>query len=467
MAVFPDRIVLKNSTDPAVDIITAIQAGGSDAIAQGEIVLGIEPGNVKFFTRDGNGDIVSLGATSGGSSGVIVSATEPTLDNDGNAVSEGDLWYDTTNSLLKILYQSVWEEVGGGGGVVGAINDLTDVDTATLPPDTTYVLAWNGVEWVPSATLGVVTTGSAGFNETTGDLATYPMAGQASHYADTAALEADGFTYITSSEGADDSARTFTPPARWNGIDFLGNGIQSGGTWFINSNGGVGWDLSGNTTGSLSSNATSVASSIDFYVAAFAQDNRCQRAGFKEHTAEGQDWLVVRVDIKTPYNAPDGNGIPFEAWFGEDGSVSVRYAPKQGTGSDLVPGINRNCIVSNGVAISPSNPFTGLTIAGDYAITFTPGSKFLLGANELGADDLTDVDTTTAPPSVGQALVWDGTNWVPQAQAGESGRGDGGDFNTGIADDPFAFGVYGGGDFDTGAADLPEEQIGGPDGGTF
>jgi hypothetical protein len=31
----------------------------------------------------------------------------------------------------------------------------------------------------------------------------------------------------------------------------------------------------------------------------------------------------------------------------------------------------------------------------------------------LSIDDLTDVDTTTSPAVLNQALVWDGTNWVP------------------------------------------------------
>lgn len=30
-----------------------------------------------------------------------------------------------------------------------------------------------------------------------------------------------------------------------------------------------------------------------------------------------------------------------------------------------------------------------------------------------GIDDLTDVDTTTTAPEVGDTLVWDGANWVP------------------------------------------------------
>ena len=41
---------------------------------------------------------------------------------------------------------------------------------------------------------------------------------------------------------------------------------------------------------------------------------------------------------------------------------------------------------------------------------------FLTGAGTGGAtsiDELTDVDTSTTAPYVGQTLVWDGTNWVP------------------------------------------------------
>ena len=35
------------------------------------------------------------------------------------------------------------------------------------------------------------------------------------------------------------------------------------------------------------------------------------------------------------------------------------------------------------------------------------------GAGAQQIDDLTDVDTTTTAPNAGEALVWDGTNWVP------------------------------------------------------
>ena len=70
MAVFPDRIVLKNSTDNEATIITEIQAGGTDEITQGEIVLGLSNGAAALFTKDALGAIVTIsGSGGGGSSG--------------------------------------------------------------------------------------------------------------------------------------------------------------------------------------------------------------------------------------------------------------------------------------------------------------------------------------------------------------------------------------------------------------
>lgn len=44
---------------------------------------------------------------------------------------------------------------------------------------------------------------------------------------------------------------------------------------------------------------------------------------------------------------------------------------------------------------------------------------------DLAADNLSDVDTSTAAPAVGDALVWDGTNWVPDS--GTYARDEGAD----------------------------------------
>jgi hypothetical protein len=63
MAVFPDRIVLKNSTDSEASIISAIESGGSDEITQGELVLGIETNSVKLYTIDASGNVIAFGGS--------------------------------------------------------------------------------------------------------------------------------------------------------------------------------------------------------------------------------------------------------------------------------------------------------------------------------------------------------------------------------------------------------------------
>ena len=60
MAVFPDRIVLKNSTDSQAAIEAAIQSGGADEISQGELVIGVGTGEATLYTRDAAGTIVTL-----------------------------------------------------------------------------------------------------------------------------------------------------------------------------------------------------------------------------------------------------------------------------------------------------------------------------------------------------------------------------------------------------------------------
>lgn len=74
-------------------------------------------------------------------------------------------------------------------------------------------------------------------------------------------------------------------------------------------------------------------------------------------------------------------------------------------------------------------------------------------------DELGDVNTTTNIPFNGQALVWDGTNWIPGNVASDTGRGDGGDFDVTEIFSSFTFGVWGGGDFDTTTDDRPIELL--------
>lgn len=95
MAVFP-RIVLKNTTDSAATLNTAIASTGTDPIAVGEIVLRRASGSIRLHALDSTGTPI---------------------------------------------------EIGGNN----AFNDLTDVDTATIAPSLNNLIRWNGINWVPVA----------------------------------------------------------------------------------------------------------------------------------------------------------------------------------------------------------------------------------------------------------------------------------------------------------------------------
>ena len=127
MAVFPKRITLKNSADSDAAIRAAISTGGTDEILPGEVVVRTATGEVQFYTRDDSGNIVTIGGNS--SSQCIVAATAPTLLPDGNALVDGNMWFDSTDGSFHVYYGSAWVQIsgGGGGGAVDSVNGETGV----------------------------------------------------------------------------------------------------------------------------------------------------------------------------------------------------------------------------------------------------------------------------------------------------------------------------------------------------
>ena len=63
MAVFPDRIVLKNSKDGDAAVADAIKNNGTDPIVSGEVVLSQGNGRATMYTLDANGTVVPIGVT--------------------------------------------------------------------------------------------------------------------------------------------------------------------------------------------------------------------------------------------------------------------------------------------------------------------------------------------------------------------------------------------------------------------
>lgn len=145
MAVFPDRIVLKNSTDSQSAIETAIGTGGSDEIAQGEIVLGINTTDVKFYTKAGDGSIVTLGGT-------VIDTLEQLTDVDLStpATDSQILAYNATSTN--------WEPI------TSDLSFISDVDLTNTPLND-QILAYDSVNgvWKPknqtasASTLGELT----------------------------------------------------------------------------------------------------------------------------------------------------------------------------------------------------------------------------------------------------------------------------------------------------------------------
>lgn len=138
MAVYPDRIILKNSTDSQAAIEVAIGTGGADEILYGELVIGRETGSAKLYTVDAAGAIVTI--SGGGSSSVIVSATPPTQRPDASPLEEGDLWWDSDDELLYVYIGSTWTLVSTSTTV--GRGDGGDLDTGTV--DTAFVFGVYG-----------------------------------------------------------------------------------------------------------------------------------------------------------------------------------------------------------------------------------------------------------------------------------------------------------------------------------
>ena len=113
MAVFPDRIVLKRTTDSDASIRAAIESGGSDEIITGEIVMQLLSGAFRLYSLDANNNVVTIGSEG---SNTIISTSTPSTRPSGDSLEEGDQWFNPSTGDFYIYYSSGWVQVSGSGG---------------------------------------------------------------------------------------------------------------------------------------------------------------------------------------------------------------------------------------------------------------------------------------------------------------------------------------------------------------
>ncbi len=492
MAVFPDRIVLKNSTDTDSAIRAAIGSGGTDEISLGEVVVGLAAGSVTFYAKDSAGNIQTIGQSD--SALVIVSSSTPTVDNLGNALSDGNLWFNPTTEELAVYSSGAWVVVSGGGGGGSVLTTNGDM------------LTHNGTESVrlPIGGASKILTSVASKPTwvTLGDSQAAPTV--TGVYLDAVAASSTTWDATLPAGGIGDtmvavimyriSGGAVTDPAGWNYVNAFGvtgtfgTSDQQYMLLYVKTRDGS----EGATATWTLANATEIAGAvynISGPVNLVAAD-QASANGAADVSVDTQTGSVANRLLHLNFSHSVFAGSPSTMLHSGTGITAV--ADNAGATEGLK--LATSYVSTDGVTVTSSTNAIGSVGDPNHNIFTLAISEYV---TPLYIDSLADVNTSQTPPTDGQVLVWvdadnewkpaDGPTagveeapldgqyyvrrngtWVPLSAAldppvdggdfssgisyaGEGNVIDGGDLTNGTAS-PDATGIVDGGDFNTGTS---------------
>jgi len=426
VAVFPDRIVLKNSTDTEAEIRAAISAGGLDQIGQGELVLGLETGDTKIYTIDAEGNVIVVSSGSA-MARAIVSETPPTVGLNNQPLVDGDVWFLPSAGVFYIYSEGQWLPASGGSPGAALLGDLTDV-TLGAPAQNQVLTYYNGYwenrDFIAAWPMTEV-----------GDLTTYDGSDpvRLPKGSETQVLTIQNGMPTWTNPGAGALELDDLNDVQLSGVDSLGNPIylEDGqvikydaieGKWLPGSTEGLGTVTSvdiESPTESIYVSGGPVTGSGTIYIelpeqtvtpgeyAAAVID--VSQTGIVTAVREGGLNDLSDVDIFSVI-ASDGDSLAWDAsqskWVPRDGGVGIIIAEDPPTTRP------------NGELLQEGDSWWESDTGAFYIYYDGDWVQSSGGAGGGGASalsELTDVNTTSPLPTNGQVLAWDNTAgvWAP------------------------------------------------------
>lgn len=486
MAVFPDRIVLKSSSDGDAAIRSAIGAGGTDEITPGEIVLGLGSGFASFYTLDSIGNVVEI--VSGGNVSVAGVSQVNYFTGDvvlaGSDLSDirynGDPLFEYVTFFLPGYGVEGEEPTEVYGSTPGSAGLSTNVECVFSPvnsygsstkisnggysrqgnqlslgtdtwaiefkinvpdPSSDIYLLYDGVDesvdksfffWWDSANSQFK---FEYYDSDSTTLKTFTFA---------TTLNANTWTYLELLRSSNDRILLYVH-------DEITGSRSSGGSTILSTT-----TVGARTAGVWNIGAVTLNGTVDRASTFFLQDFRITRGALRgtsvpipesqwgPSTFKNNGYIQVEGDVLR-WNSADETWNP----AGNYGRAIV---------SDSTPTAD-----PSGAALLEGQSWYDFS-TGNYYVYYNSGWVSAGGGGGGTLGGLTDVDLST-PATDGQVIAYNATsgNWEPVDTSGGGsailGRGDGGDIDSTTVDSAFVFGVWGGGDLDTTTEDKPVELV--------